>query len=204
VRNAGGSATRSRVRAVREAVEAAEAFDRAGVGEPAGGFAPAEGAGAGPAAGGAAGAGQVAAAGMAKAQQGPLATFASMLTSYGTYNALPDDEKRSYLQARASFNHPQTEQLKDGPGDITVMAKAMQAALKVATAITTSRSYGTIGHWRSVFVFCVRGRRACFGAISALGHAAVRRRYVSLAWHANSVAAGISPDTRSQIVTGCV
>ncbi len=153
MRNAGGSATRSRVRAVREAVEAAEAFDRAGVGEPAGGFAPAEGAGAGPAAGGAAGAGQVAAAGMAKAQQGPLATFASMLTSYGTYNALPDDEKRSYLQARASFNHPQTEQLKDGPGDITVMAKAMQAALKVATTITTSRSYGTNEDIGEAFLF---------------------------------------------------
>ncbi len=114
-----------------------------GVGGPAGGFAPAAGAGAGPAAGGAAGVMQAAAAGMAQAQQGPLATFACMLTSYGTYNALPDDEKRAYLQARESFKHPQTEPLKDGPGDITVMAKALQAALKVATVITTSHAYGT-------------------------------------------------------------
>ena len=66
-----------------------------------------------------------------------------MLTSYVAYNALTDDEKRAYLQARASFKHPPTEPLKDGPGDITVMAKALQAALKVATAITTSRTYGT-------------------------------------------------------------
>ena len=97
--------------AVREAVEAAEALARAGVGSPAGGFAPAAGAGAGPAAGGAAGAGQVAAAGMAQAQQGQLAMFAGMLTSYVAYNALTDDEKRAYLQARASFKHPQTETL---------------------------------------------------------------------------------------------
>ena len=59
--------------------------------------------------GGAAGVVQAAAAGMAA--QGPLATFAGILTSYGTYNALPDDEKRAYLQARASFKHPQTETL---------------------------------------------------------------------------------------------
>ena len=59
-----------------------------------------------------------------------------MLTSYATYHALPDDDKRAYLQARASFKHPQTEPLKDSPGDITVMAKALQAALKVATAIS--------------------------------------------------------------------
>jgi hypothetical protein len=66
-----------------------------------------------------------------------------MLASYGTYTDLTDDEKRAYLQARASFKHPSTEQLKDCPGDITVLAKALQAALKVATAITTSRTYGT-------------------------------------------------------------
>ena len=43
---------------------------------------------------------------MTQAQQGPLATFAGMLASYGTYTALTDDEKRAYLQARASFKHP--------------------------------------------------------------------------------------------------
>jgi hypothetical protein len=128
--------------AVREAVEAAEALARSGVVGPAGGFEPAAGAGAGPAAGGAA-VGQAAAAGMAQAQQGQLATFAGMLMSYGAYNSLTDDEKRAYLQARASFEHPPTEPHKDGPGDITVMAKALQAALKVATAITTSLTYGT-------------------------------------------------------------
>ena len=71
------------------------------------GGAPAAGAGAGQAAGGVAGVGQAAAAGMAA--QGPLATFAGMLTSYVTYYALPDDDKRAYLQARASFKHTPTE-----------------------------------------------------------------------------------------------
>ncbi len=79
---------------------------------------------------------------MAQAQPGPLATLACMLTSYVTYYALPDDDKRAYLQARASFKHSQTEPLKDGPGDITVMAKALQAVLKVATVVTTSHVYG--------------------------------------------------------------
>ena len=119
-RRRGRAATRDRARAVREVLEEEARAD----------------AGAGPAAGGAAGVVQAAAAGMAQAQQGPLAMFAGMLTSYGTYNALPDDEKRAYLQVRASFKHPQTELLKDCPGDITVMAKALQAALKVATAIS--------------------------------------------------------------------
>ena len=41
-RNAGGAATRARARAVREAIEAAEALARAGVGGPAGGFASGE------------------------------------------------------------------------------------------------------------------------------------------------------------------
>jgi hypothetical protein len=76
------------------------------------------------------------------AAQGPLDTFAGMLTSYVSYRALTDDEKRAYLQARAHFKHPQTETFKDGPGDLTVMAQSLQAALKVATAITTSRAYG--------------------------------------------------------------
>ena len=84
---------------------------------------------------------QAAAAGMAA--QGPLDTFAEMLTSYRAYHALTDDEKRAYLQARASFKHPPPETFKDGPGDITVLAKVLQAALKVANAITTSRTYGT-------------------------------------------------------------
>ena len=90
-------------------MEAAEAVARAGVGGPAGGFAPAADAGAGPAAGGAAGVGQAALAGMAEAQQGQLATFAGMLASYRAYTALTDDEKRAYLQARASFKHTPTE-----------------------------------------------------------------------------------------------
>jgi len=98
------------------------------------------GAGAGPAAGGAAGGVQAAAAGMAA--QGPLDTFAEMLASYRAYRALTDDEKRAYLQAPANFKHPQTGTFKDGPGDLTVMAQALQAVLKVATAITTSHAYG--------------------------------------------------------------
>jgi len=35
-----------------------------------------------------------------------------------------------------------TEPLKDGPCDITVLARALQAALRVATVITVSRTYG--------------------------------------------------------------
>ena len=104
------------------------------------GGAPAAGAGAGPAAGGVAGVGHAAAAGMAA--QGPLATFAGMLTSYVTYNDLLDDEKRTYLQARANFKHQQTETLKDGPGDLTVLGRAIQAVLRVATAITVARYFG--------------------------------------------------------------
>jgi hypothetical protein len=96
---------------------------------------------AGAGAGGAAGVVQAAAAGMAA--QGPLATFEGMLTSYVAYRALPADEQRAHLQARAHFKHPPTETFKDGPGDLTVMAQVLQAALKVATAITTSRAYGT-------------------------------------------------------------
>ena len=76
------------------------------------------------------------------AAQGPLATFEAMLASYVAYRALTDDEQRAHLQARANFKHPQTETFKDGPGDLTVMAQALQAALKVATAITTSHAYG--------------------------------------------------------------
>ncbi len=68
---------------------------------------------------GVAGVGHAAAAGMAA--QGPLATFAGMLTSYGTYHDLPDDEKRAYLQARASFKHPQTETLKDCPAGLLMI-----------------------------------------------------------------------------------
>ena len=76
------------------------------------------------------------------AAQGPLATFAEMRTAYLAYCDLADDEKRVFLQARASFKHPPPETFKDGPGDIMVMAKAMQAGLQVATAITTSRTFG--------------------------------------------------------------
>jgi len=124
------------VRAVREVLEAA-ARAGAGAGPAAGGAA---GAGAGPAAGGAAGGVQAAAAGMAA--QGPLDTFAEMLASYRANRTLTDEEKRAYLQARANFKHPQTETFKEGPGDLKVMAQALQAALKVATAITTSHALG--------------------------------------------------------------
>jgi hypothetical protein len=65
-----------------------------------------------------------------------------MLESYVAYTNLPDDEKRAFLQAHASFKHTLTEQLKDGPGDITVIDRAIQAALRVATSITVLRNYG--------------------------------------------------------------
>ena len=113
---------------------------QSGVGGPAGGFAPAVGVGAGPAAGGVAGVGHAAAAGMT--QQGPFTTFNSMLTSHESYTNLADDAKEAFLRARAGFKHTPTELLKDGPCDITVLARALQAALRVATVITVSRTYG--------------------------------------------------------------
>jgi hypothetical protein len=140
-RNAGGVATRARARAVREAIEAAEELARAGVGGPAGGFAPAASAGAGPAAGGVAGVGHAAAAGMA--QQGPFTTLNSMLTAHAAYTDLPDDAAlEAFIRTRACFKNTQTETLKDGPGDLTVLGRALQAVLKVATAITVERYFG--------------------------------------------------------------
>jgi hypothetical protein len=136
----GGAVTRARVRAVREAIEAAETFARAGVGGPAGGFAQAAGAGAGPGAGGATGVGHAAVAGMS--QQGPFTTFNSMFTSHEAYTNLADDAREAFLRARAGFKHTLTEAFKDGPGDITVLARALQAALRVATAITVLHTYG--------------------------------------------------------------
>ena len=105
-RNAGGAATRARARAVREAIEAAEALTR-GVGGSAGGFAPAAGAGAGPAAVGAVGVGHAAVAGMV--QQGPFTTFNSMLTSHDAYTALPDDAKEAFLRLRGGVGGQQPE-----------------------------------------------------------------------------------------------
>ncbi len=122
-RNAGGGATRARAHAVREAIEAAEVLARGVVG-PAGGFAP----------------GHAAAAGMA--QQGPFTTFNSMLAAYVVYTNLPDEEREAFFRARASFKHTQTEMLKDGPGDLTVLGQALQAVLRVATAITVTRYFG--------------------------------------------------------------
>ncbi len=104
------------------------------------GFAPAVGAGAGPAAGGVTGVGHAAAAGMA--QQGQFTTFKSMLTSHDAYTNLPDDAKEAFLRARASFKHTQTETLKDGPGDLTVLGRTLQAVLRVATAITVAHYFG--------------------------------------------------------------
>jgi hypothetical protein len=76
------------------------------------------------------------------AQQGPFTTFNSMLTSHEAYTNLADDAREAFLRARAGFKHTLTEPLKDGPGDITVLARALQAALRVATAITVSHTYG--------------------------------------------------------------
>ena len=76
------------------------------------------------------------------AQQGPFTTFNSMLTSHEAYTNLADDAKEAFLRACAGFKHTLTEPFKDGPGDITVLVRALQAALRVATAITVSRTYG--------------------------------------------------------------
>ncbi len=139
----GGGGTWAQVRAVRKAVEAAEALARAGVGGPAGGFAPAARAGAGPAAGGAAGVGHAAEAGMAQAQQGPFTTFNNMLASHAEYTNLADDESLSaFLRVRAGVKTTQTEAFKDGPVDLTVLARALQMVLRLATAIMVGRHYG--------------------------------------------------------------
>ncbi len=135
-----GAATRARARAVREAIEAVEALARAGVGGPAGGFALAVGAGAGPAAGGAAGVGYAAAAAMAR--QGPFTTFDSMLAAYVAYTNLQEAEQEAFLRAHASFKHTQTETLRDGPGDLTVLGRALQTVLRAATAITVAPYFG--------------------------------------------------------------
>ena len=70
------------------------------------------------------------------ALQGPFTTFDSMLVAYVAYTKLPEAEQATFLRARASFKHTQTEALKDGPGDLTVLGRALQAVLRVATAIT--------------------------------------------------------------------
>jgi len=97
-------ATRARVRAVREALEAALAG--AGVGGPAAGGTPAAGAGAGPDAGGVAGVGHASAGGMA-ALRGQMATFDALFAGYAAYVDLPDDAARTafrqcYGSARVS------------------------------------------------------------------------------------------------------
>jgi hypothetical protein len=51
-----------------------------------------------------------------------------MLASKMAYDNLPDDEKEAFIRERASFKHTLTETLKDCPGDITVLARALQAA----------------------------------------------------------------------------
>jgi hypothetical protein len=79
---------------------------------------------------------------MAQAQQGPFTTFNSMLASHMAYTNLAYDMQEAFFRACAGFKHTPTEPLKDCPGDITVLGRALQAALSVATAITVSRSYG--------------------------------------------------------------
>ncbi len=101
-----GAATRARARAVREAVEAAEALARAGAG------ALAAGAGVGPAAGGVAGVGHAAAA-AGMAQRGPLATFDALLQAYLDYNALANDAARAaFLRERVGFKPTLAETFK--------------------------------------------------------------------------------------------
>ena len=77
------------------------------------------------------------------AQQGPFTTLNSMLTAHAAYTDLPDDAAReAFIRARAGFKNTQTETLKDGPGDLTVLGRALQAVLRVATAITVARYFG--------------------------------------------------------------
>ena len=75
-------------------------------------------------------------------QQGQFTTFNSMLTSHDAYTNLPADAKEAFLRTRASFKHTQTEPLKDGPGDLTVLGRELQAVLRVATVITVARYFG--------------------------------------------------------------
>ena len=136
-------------------MEAATALARAGVGGPAGGgapagagpvagvVAPAGGAGNGPAAGGVTGVGHAAAEGMAQAQQGQFATLDGMLTSYVGDTTLPDAAaQEALLRVRAGFKPTPAETFKDGPGDLTVLGRALETILKVATTVTVTRYYG--------------------------------------------------------------
>ena len=93
------------------------------------------------------GVGHAAVAGMAQSQQGPFDTFNHMLASKMAYDNLPDDEKEAFFRARASFKHTPTETFKDCPGDITVLARAFQAALRVATAITLGATMDLMRSW---------------------------------------------------------
>jgi hypothetical protein len=77
------------------------------------------------------------------AQQGPFTTLNSMLTAHDAYTNLPDEAAReTFVRARASFKPTQTETFKDGPGDLPVLGRALQAVLRVATAITVARYFG--------------------------------------------------------------
>ncbi len=196
-----GAATRARAHAVREAIEAAEAFARAGVDGPAGGFAPAAGAGAGPAAGGAAGVGHAAEAGMT--QQGQFTTFNSMLAAYLAFTNLPDEEREAFFRARASFKHTQT--LKDCPGDLTVLGRSIQAVLRVATSITVARYFGPNEELGIAFLLSAfDGDALSLGRTAITEKAALRRRYFSPACHTAGGVAGVSSATCSKDVAGGV
>ena len=66
-----------------------------------------------------------------------------MLVSHARYTTLADDDAReAFLRARAGFKPTPAETLKNSPGDLTVLGRALQAILRVATTVTVARCYG--------------------------------------------------------------
>ena len=89
------------------------------------------------------GVGHAAAAGMAHAQQGQFTTFNNMIVSHAEYTNLVDAETQAaFLRVRAGVKPTPTEAFKDGPGDLTVLARSLQTVLRLATVIMVDRHYG--------------------------------------------------------------
>jgi len=77
------------------------------------------------------------------AQRGQLTTFDTMLATYVAYTSLADDAARvAFLRERAGFKPTPGETYQDGPGDITVLGRALETILKVDTTVTVACYYG--------------------------------------------------------------
>jgi len=144
--------TRSRARAVREAL-AATLAGAAGV-EPAAGGVPAAGAVAGLVAGDITGVGP--AAGGMSAPHGLMTAFNTMHDGYLPHLPLADVTARmAALRERGPFKPAQVEPFKAGPVDIMVFDDMLERCLKLTTTITVERYFGDneeLG-WRTFSAF---------------------------------------------------